>query len=73
MRVLAASKGSRGMLSPGSVDTVVPAQVAAVALLRTRTMWLEASSGSTITTASSAPPKPVSVYVVPGESKSIVG
>ena len=52
--------------------TTVPAKVSAVADRLTRATLLVALVGSVTTCESSAPAKPVSVYVTVGESKVMV-
>ena len=61
MRVLAASNGILPTDLSGPVDTVVPANVSAVADLTTFATLLVPPAGSATTEESSAPPKPVNV------------
>ena len=66
-----AVKGSVGTEKFEPVDTVVPAHNSAVADFTTRATLFEPPTGSTTMVESSAPPKPVSVYVTKLESNVI--
>ena len=61
MRVFAASNGIFVTVALAPVDTVVPANVSAVADFTTLAALLVPPVGSGATVESSAPPKPVSV------------
>ena len=67
--LLVAVKPMVGILSPASVEKVVPAHNSAVPLLTTLATLLVPPAGSATTVASSAPPKPASVG---GVASSIV-